>query len=69
MLARTGFSPPGVIFPVSAAILRDRQVSLFVRLCMQNGERLSKGKSGRFAELGDSEIEAMAAAVRDAMGT
>lgn len=146
VLAKTGFSPPGVIFPVSAAIVRDqrayddvlegfsaplfkyiewhmedatlavenetsdfyryfdatpfaeylydrvvdtvrtdlknelnfievfdaaldsvravvdmpdRKVSLFVRLCMQNGGRLSARKRDDFEELTDQEIAAM----------
>lgn len=155
VLAKTGYSPPGVIFPVSAAILRDRQAydrvletfsepirpfidwhwttnqeivvandtadlyryfdatafaeylydrvadtvrqdlreelgfvdtfdralaaighivdmpdkraSLFVRLCMQNGGRLSAAKRKQFAELTDAEIEALAGAVQQAM--
>ena len=44
----------------------DRRASLFVRLVMQNGGRLSDSKRGRFAELDDSEIAAMEAAVRAA---
>ena len=44
----------------------DRRASLFVRLVMQNGGRLSASKRGRFEELDDSEIAAMEAAVRAA---
>ena len=45
----------------------DRRASLFVRLCMQNGGRLSATKRGQFAELDDSEIAAMEAAIQDAI--
>lgn len=44
----------------------DRRASLFVRLCMQNGGRLSATKRRQFAELEDAEIAAMEAAIRDA---
>jgi len=43
----------------------DRRASLFVRLCMQNGGRLSAAKRRLFAELDDAEVLAMQAAVRD----
>ena len=43
----------------------DRRASLFVRLCMQNGGRLSAAKRRLFAELDDAEIRAMQEAVRD----
>ena len=49
------------------ADMPDRQVSLFVRLCMQNGGRLSKAKRDQFAVLENDEIEAMERAVREAM--
>lgn len=42
----------------------DRRLSLFVRLCLQNGGRLSAAKRGQFAELSEAEIAAMEAAVR-----
>ena len=45
----------------------DRRASLFVRLCMQNGGRLSEAKRDGFSELEDTEISAMEAAVREAM--
>ncbi len=45
----------------------DRRASLLVRLCMQNGGRLSATKRGQFKELDDSEIAAMEAAVQDAI--
>ena len=45
----------------------DRRASLFVRLCMQNGGRLSATKRRQFAELDDSEIAAMEAAIQDAI--
>ncbi len=41
----------------------DRRASLFVRLCMQNGGRLSAAKRPRFSELDDAEVAAMEAAV------
>ena len=44
----------------------DRRASLFVRLCMQNGGRLSATKRRQFPELDDSEIAAMEAAIQDA---
>ena len=34
----------------------DRRASLFVRLCMQNGGRLSAAKRSQFAEITDAEI-------------
>ena len=45
----------------------DRRVSLFVRLCMQNGGRLSLGKRPQFAELTDDEIALLEAAVKRAI--
>ena len=45
----------------------DRRASLFVRLCMQNGGRLSARKRSQFQDLEDSEIARMEAAVQDAM--
>lgn len=45
----------------------DRRVSLFVRLCMQNGGRLTVKKRKRFSELEHAEIAAMEAAVLQAM--
>jgi hypothetical protein len=45
----------------------DRRASLFVRLCLQNGGRLSLARRGQFAELDDTEVAAMEAAVLDAM--
>ena len=47
----------------------DRRASLFVRLCMQNGGRLSAAKRPRFAELDDDEVAAMEATVRNALET
>ena len=44
----------------------DRRASLFVRLCLQNGGRLSAGKRASFAELTDAEVAAMEAAVQAA---
>ena len=45
----------------------DRRASLFVRLCMQNGGRLSVAKRRQFAELDDSEILAMEAVIQEAI--
>ncbi len=45
----------------------DGRASLFVRLCLQNGGMLSKGKRGQFAEISDAELEALEAAVREVM--
>lgn len=45
----------------------DRRASLFVRLCLQNGGRLSRAKRDSFAELSDEEIGKLEAAVRYAM--
>jgi hypothetical protein len=45
----------------------DRRASLFVRVCMQNGGRLARGRRQTFAELDDGEVAALEAAVRDAM--
>lgn len=44
----------------------DRRAALFVRLCMQNGGRLSARKRGQFGELSDTEVSAMEAGVRAA---
>jgi len=45
----------------------DRRASLFVRLCIQNGGRLAGGRRANFAELTDTEITAMEAAVQRAI--
>ena len=45
----------------------DRRASLLVRLCMQNGGRLSARKRKQFDELHAEEIAAMEAAIQDAM--
>jgi Fic family protein len=45
----------------------DRRASLFVRLCMQSGGRLSGAKRQQFPELEDVEIAAMETAVQDAL--
>jgi hypothetical protein len=47
----------------------DRKASLFVRLAMQNGGRLSSRKRGQFDELSEAEIARMEEAVQYAMGT
>jgi Fic family protein len=45
----------------------DRRASLFVRLCMQNGGRLSATKRQQFAELTDAEIARLETAVQQAI--
>jgi hypothetical protein len=45
----------------------DRRASLLVRLCMQNGGKLSANKRATFAELSDEEIAAMERAVQRAV--
>ena len=45
----------------------DRRASLLVRLCIQNGGRLSARKRKQFRELHAEEIAAMEAAIQDAM--
>jgi hypothetical protein len=45
----------------------DRRASLFVRLCLQNGGVLSKGKRGEFREISDRELAVLEAAVQGAM--
>jgi hypothetical protein len=47
----------------------NKKVSLFLRLSMQNNGRLPKGRRKLFAELTDTEIQAMEAAVRSAQKT
>ena len=44
----------------------DRRASLFVRLCLQNGGRLSRAKRREFSEISDDEIARMEIAVQDA---
>jgi Fic/DOC family len=45
----------------------DRRASLLVRLCMQNGGKLSKAKRDEFEELNDHEVVAIEAAVQAVM--
>jgi hypothetical protein len=45
----------------------DRRASLFVRLCMQNGGRLSASKRKQFPELDDDEVLRMEGAVQAAV--
>lgn len=45
----------------------DRRASLFVKLCMQNGGRLSTVKRAQFAELSDAEIAQLETQVQQAM--
>ena len=42
----------------------DRRASLLIRLCMQNGGRLAKGKRASFGEIDDAELAAMEAAIQ-----
>lgn len=45
----------------------DRRASLFVRLCMQNGGRLSAAKRSQFSELSDAEVAQLEAQVHHAI--
>lgn len=45
----------------------DRRASLFVRLCMQNGGRLSNKRRDDFAEITDEELRRLEGAVQDAI--
>ena len=45
----------------------DRRASLLIRLCMQNGGRLSTRKRASFAEIDDAELAAMEAVIQDAI--
>jgi hypothetical protein len=45
----------------------DRRASLLVRLCMQNGGKLSKAKWGEFKELTDDEVAAIERAIQAVM--
>jgi hypothetical protein len=45
----------------------DRRASLFVRLCLQNGGRLAKGKRNVFAEVTDGELAALQEAIQTTM--
>ncbi|WP_116808245.1 Fic family protein [Steroidobacter cummioxidans] len=45
----------------------DRRASLFVRLCMQNGGRLSAAKRSQFPELSDPEVTQLEAQVQGAI--
>ena len=42
----------------------DKRASLLVRLCMQNGGKLSKAKRGEFNEISDAEIAAIETAIQ-----
>lgn len=44
--------------------LPDREISLMVRLCLQNEGRLSKNKRDRFPLLRDEEIAQMQTAIQ-----
>lgn len=45
----------------------DRRASLFVRLCMQNGGRLSATKRAQFQELTDAEVAQLETQVQQAI--
>jgi Fic family protein len=45
----------------------DRRASLFVKLCMQNGGRISAAKRAQFPELTDSEIAQLQTQVQESM--
>jgi hypothetical protein len=45
----------------------DRRASVFVRLCLQNGGRLSKAKQREFKEITDTELAALESAVQAVM--
>ncbi len=45
----------------------DRRASLFVRLCVQNGGRLAKGKRDLFKEITDQELAALQYAIQAVM--
>jgi hypothetical protein len=45
----------------------DRRASLFVRLCLQNGGRLAKGKRDLFKEITDDELTALQNAIQGVM--
>jgi hypothetical protein len=45
----------------------DRRAQFLVRLCLQNGGRLSRNKRGQFSELTDEEVAVMEAAIRQVM--
>jgi hypothetical protein len=47
----------------------NQRLSLFVRLVMSNGGRLSKAKRKLFPELSEEEIPAMEQAIREAQQT
>jgi hypothetical protein len=52
---------------LSVVDMPERRAALLVRLCLQNGGYLSKAKRGQFAELTNEEMEAMEAAIQQAM--
>ena len=45
----------------------DRRASLFVRLCMQNGGKISATKRSQFSELSDADLARLEHAVLQAM--
>jgi hypothetical protein len=45
----------------------DRRAGLLVRLCLQNGGKLSKAKRGEFKELADEEVGAIENAIQAVM--
>ena len=52
----------------SVVDMPDRKASLFVRLCMQNGGKISRKKRNRFEELSDAEISKMERSVLSVIG-
>jgi hypothetical protein len=52
---------------LSVVDMPDRRAALLVRLLLQNGGRLSRGKRGQFSELSDEEIVAMESLAQKAL--
>jgi Fic/DOC family len=65
----------GFVFVYDAALsavreiidMPDRRASLFVRLCLQNGGRLAKGKRDLFEEITDEELTALQETIQAVM--
>jgi hypothetical protein len=49
------------------ADMRDKDISLLVRLCLQNGGRLAKNRRDRFPLLRDDEVRRMEEAIQNIM--
>jgi len=45
----------------------DRRLSLLLRICLQNGGRMSQNKRDQFAEVTDAEVEQIETALADVM--